>query len=271
METTFIFPTLHLIFQFLTVHENNKFKHTYSDMIFFSNAYTHDFYRALGITTSLLNFLVLTPLLYSIVWYERFGSDHPRTLINQLVASTCWNGIVHNIVNIPLSIFIDTFGPMSYQFCRFNFVIKNSIIFHLVLMVQFIILAKYFSIFVLKNPTELYNEFWCFYLNILCLVLALVFQTAFIVLPGKNPLDFSICTGKKPSELNTNYQKVNFSLQIIAVLCVALYIMVCLRVKMFSQKSVHLLGQCFPTRVQGKPWVPWEAIRGSAIFLSICH
>ena len=96
VETTFVFPTLHLIFQFLTVHENNKFKHTYSDMIFFSNAYTHDFYRALGITTSLLNFLVLTPLLYSIVWYERFGSDHPRTLINQLVASTCWNGIVHN-------------------------------------------------------------------------------------------------------------------------------------------------------------------------------
>ena len=160
------------------------------------------------------------------------------------------------IVNISLSIFIDTFGPMSYQFCRFNFVIKNSIIFHLVLMVQFIILAKYFSIFVLKNPTELYNEFWCFYLNILCLVLALVFQTAFIVLPGKNPLDFSICTGTNPAEFNTNYQKVNFSLQIIAVLCVALYIMVCLRVKMFSQKSVHLLGQCFPTRVQGKHWVP---------------
>ena len=138
---------------------------TISDTAFFSNAYKHDWYQALAIGLSCVNSFVLTPFLFAIVWYERFGSDHPRTLINQLVASTCWNGIVHNTFNIPLTIFMDTFGPMSYNFCHFNFVFKNSLVFHLALMITFIIFAKYLSMFVLKNPTQIHNDFWCFYLN----------------------------------------------------------------------------------------------------------
>ena len=89
-----------------------------TDTIFFSNAYKQDWYMALGIALSIFNLFALTPFLYTIVWYERFGSDHPRTLINQLVASTCWNGIVHNILFTPLSIFIDFYGPMSNSFCE---------------------------------------------------------------------------------------------------------------------------------------------------------
>ena len=78
---------------------------TFTNTIFFSNAYKHDWYMALGVALSICNLFALTPFLYTIIWYERFGSDHPRTLINQLVASTCWNGIMHNILIIPLSIF----------------------------------------------------------------------------------------------------------------------------------------------------------------------
>ena len=213
------------------------------DMIFFSNAYDNDLFKALGIITSLLNFFVLTPFLYAIIWYEQFGSDHPRSLINQLVASTCWNGIVHNLLNIPLLIFIDSFGPMSPSFCQLNYVLKNSIIIHLVLMIIFIIFAKYLSIFVLKNPTEICSDFWCFYLNILSLVLALVSQTAFILFPGKNPMDFNICTGTNPITFNRNKRKFNFLQHATAGVCIALFIMVCLRVKIFARNSVNVLGK----------------------------
>ena len=42
--------------------------------------------------------LILTPinvvLLYSVIWFERFGSDLKRTLVNQAVSSMCWWGLV---------------------------------------------------------------------------------------------------------------------------------------------------------------------------------
>lgn len=40
---------------------------------------------------------LLTPanviLLYSVIWFEHYGSDLKRTLINKAVASMCWCGI----------------------------------------------------------------------------------------------------------------------------------------------------------------------------------
>ena len=60
----------------------------------FSNIYSQDLYMGLAAAFSFINFFVLTPLLYLIIWYEQYGSDHPRTLLNQLVTSLCWNGIL---------------------------------------------------------------------------------------------------------------------------------------------------------------------------------
>ena len=44
-------------------------------------------------------------LYYGIIWFERFGSDKPRTLINQLFASVCWSGMFWMfLVQIPFVI-----------------------------------------------------------------------------------------------------------------------------------------------------------------------
>ena len=35
--------------------------------------------------------IILGPLvLYSIIWFERFGSDKKRTLLNMIFSMTCW-------------------------------------------------------------------------------------------------------------------------------------------------------------------------------------
>ena len=118
----------------------------------FSNIYSQDLYMGLAAAFSFINFFVLTPLLHLIIWYEQYGSDHPRTLLNQLVTSLCWNGLLHNLISIPAEIVLDLFGPLSQNFCSFHFIIKNSLICHLTFMINFIILVKYISIFVLNNP-----------------------------------------------------------------------------------------------------------------------
>ena len=210
---------------------------TITDTTFFSNAYKNDRYMALGIAISICNLFALTPILYTIVWYERFGSEHPRTLLNQLVASTCWNGIAQNILVIPMSILNDLLGPMSLSFCQIHFLLKNSILLHLLLMLTIIIFVKYISIYVLKNPTELLNDFWCFYLNIICVFLAVVSQIAFTILPGKNPIFFHMCTGTNPVALKTDQSKTNLPLQVTGICVFTSFICLFLRMKIFSKRS----------------------------------
>jgi hypothetical protein len=45
---------------------------------FFDNVYKKDWSMALGITVSFVNILFLTPLLYFIIWHEKYGSDQYR-------------------------------------------------------------------------------------------------------------------------------------------------------------------------------------------------
>ena len=84
---------------------------------------------------------------------------------------------------------------------------------------------------------KLKNNFRCFYLNIVCIVLAVVSETAFIVLPGKNTINFYISTGTNPIKVITDQRKVNFPIQGTTVFGLVSFIFLCLRVKLFSSKS----------------------------------
>ena len=140
------------------------------DAEFFANVYQHDWSMSLAIAFYCFNFFGFTSIFYLIIWYEHYGSDHPRTLLNLLVNSICWNGILNNLLNIPLDIFLDLFGPLNANFCLFHYILKNSILVHLMLLLIFIIVVKYISIYVWKNPTEIISNFWNLFLNISSLV-----------------------------------------------------------------------------------------------------
>jgi hypothetical protein len=72
--------------------------------VFFANIYNKDFSMLIGLFSSIFNVIVLTPLFLAIVWYEKFGSGLPRTLLNQLVTSTWYQFINRTLIaNIPES------------------------------------------------------------------------------------------------------------------------------------------------------------------------
>ena len=48
------------------------------------------FSKYFSITLSIFLSVLVLPLLYGIIWYEKFGTDFKRTLINQLFGSICW-------------------------------------------------------------------------------------------------------------------------------------------------------------------------------------
>ena len=118
----------------------------------FTLIYTKDWSMIACLFASLINFVLITPLLYSIVWYEHYGTDYQRTLLNQLVSTTCWNGIIYNLFAIPAEVVLEIFGPFNKLFCHFLLVLKTSIVIHLLCMILFIVIVKYLYIFVFKNP-----------------------------------------------------------------------------------------------------------------------
>ena len=48
---------------------------------------------------------VIIPVTYGIIWYEHYGSDHKRILLNRIVSSICWSGIEYYTV-VQVSTFI---------------------------------------------------------------------------------------------------------------------------------------------------------------------
>ena len=213
---------------------------TITEAAFFSNVYNQDWYLGLAVAFGCCNLFALTPFLYLIIWYEQYGSDHPRSLINQLVVSTCWNGIVNNIVIIPLQIYLSLFGPLSEYFCLCQFVLRTSIIVNLHLMITFIIYAKYISIFVLRNPTEILSDFWCLFLNLFAFLFALLSQITLVIIPGKKPNNFHICMGTDPRIDDKYPTKFGAVLRGICVLLNFSYMLLCLKVKLWSLHTKHI-------------------------------
>ena len=231
---TFIISLFSLLLTKIMIFQNVSID---NEAYFFVNVYQHDWYMGLAIAFSCINFLGFTPLFYLIIWYERYGSDHPRTLLNLLVNSICWNGILNNLFIIPIDVFLDLFGPMNVNFCLYQFVLKNTILCHLMLLLIFIIVVKYLSIYVLKNPTEIMNNFWNFFINIASLSFSFCSQIVFVLLPGRNPINYFICIGTYPRKFEKTPQKIHFVAQSLAPLCMTLYIALFIKVKIISKPN----------------------------------
>jgi hypothetical protein len=73
--------------------------------------------------------LVDIVLLYGIIWYERFGRDQPRTLINQQVASICWSAIFWMaLVEVPLIIRFWINKPFNETVCKVQMILNQVIL-----------------------------------------------------------------------------------------------------------------------------------------------
>jgi hypothetical protein len=211
-------------------------KNNCSENFFFSILYQPNWSMALGILTSLLNIAIVTPMSCSIIWYERFGSDHRRTLLNQLISSVCWNIVLQNVINVPLEIILTIFGPLGKVFCSCHMILKNGSMFHIYTMFTFMSLIKYLSIFVFKNPTEIHTEFWCFYINMLTVIASVITQAVYLIVPGKNPINYLICIGQDQSFFQHQQHKKNYPMIFVLLICSVWYLFVLTKIKLSKKK-----------------------------------
>jgi hypothetical protein len=83
-----------------------------------------------------------------------------------LVASSCWNNIAYNLIGQTSEIALSLFGPFNSWFCHFQAVLKGVSNNQQINLLLAISVAKYLSIFVLKNPMGLDSEFWCLFITL---------------------------------------------------------------------------------------------------------
>ena len=122
--------------------------------------------KILSLAFSLTGIIFGPMFLYSIIWFEKFGSDQRRFFINKMVSSICWSVVALIIfVQVPEIVF-HFYLPFPDLYCQFYIVCKNAIVVQAILFLDAIVIFKYISIFWLKNPLSLKDDFWCLFINI---------------------------------------------------------------------------------------------------------
>ena len=148
--------------------------------------------------------IVASPLvLLSIIWYEKYGNDSNRTLLNMFASLYCWAVVEFIIlVQIPETARF-LFGPLPGFVCHIQIFLRSTSVTVLLLYKNFSALTKYIFIFWLKNPVAFDNEFWslfiCFWVHFFSLVLRIIEYS----ISSKMSIHYFVCAGVKPFEGKT--------------------------------------------------------------------
>ena len=164
-----------------------------------------DFFANVHLKTPLKTFAIIINTIlsilvvwagYGIIWYERYGTDLKRTLINRLLSSACWTGIEFYVLVMPWHIFRYVIGPFNTNTCFLLLLFKNILNAQTFLFGLGVSISRYVYIFYLKNPEHFQDQFWQTFVNIWVVSCGILSQGVFVLLPGRQPTSFSLCTGQ---------------------------------------------------------------------------
>jgi len=173
------------------------------------------------------------PFLYSIVWFEKYGSDEKRTLLNRLVSKNCLNGISFLILTQIPEVVRYTYGPLPDLICRVHMICKTSHVWIFWFNIDVIIITRYYFIIWLKNPSAFQDEFWAKFLSIWIYGASLISLSTWHFLAKFETMGFYICTGKDPTKTSPHFPK---AYGILEVLSVFLHLAFFLRIFLFNMK-----------------------------------
>lgn len=175
-------------------------------------------------------------LLYGIVWYEKYGTDNKRTLMNKLVASQCWNLIGLYVISQPVEILSFLMGRLPSQGCFINVVVKNSFKTCMLLLLDSTILVQYLLIFWLKNPAAIHDYFWSFFITSWTAGLSLTFNFAKFYIAHRQPLNYHVCSGILPTGDWSLPSHFGAHFEVLTLLTI---IIVKLKIHFFKRKSIE--------------------------------
>ena len=148
------------------------------------------FFASVSMPTSII-------LLYAVIWFEKFGSDHKRILTNKLLSSICWT-LICGILVYSVDILRYLVGPLPSSLCFFMVVAKNAVKTRCVLLYNAIHITRYVCIFWLKNPGAVKDDFWGLFLSFIINGLSILPNLVIYSLPIKQPMYYYVCADIDP-------------------------------------------------------------------------
>jgi len=156
--------------------------------------------KIVALVTSGVIIVAISPLYYSIIWFERFGNSLKRTLINQLFAFICWIFLVYLTIFKTGDIIIALVAPLPAWICYTHAFLKSLSSIMLMLTIDLILITRYLFIFNIQNPASVEDDFWNCFLCLWTTGFSIVSQFVFFFWPGLQPVHIYVCTGESPSE-----------------------------------------------------------------------
>ena len=139
-------------------------------------------------------------LAYGIIWFEMngTGNGNGRTLVNKLISSLCFSGILYFIFGQYGDMVRYVYGPVPSNVCFVQIVLKNAISSQIILYLTACSVIKYIFIFWIKNPAAVDDGFWSRLLSSWIIGFSFIFNFVLFFLPGRQPLFFYICADIDP-------------------------------------------------------------------------
>jgi hypothetical protein len=176
-----------------------------------------------ALSFSLISTILITPFIVFVIKFER--DNHNRTLINQFVSGNMLIGILWNLIMQTFTFYRYLIGPIDSTFvCSLDSILRNGFCISALLLFDAMIIARFTFLYFLKNPTALPDNFWKMFINAWIAVFCVISQSVFLMLPGKNPINYYMCVGKYPEEFHNQPVKVNYSVLIVSIFSIALHI-----------------------------------------------
>jgi hypothetical protein len=158
-------------------------------------------YRFGCLTLSFISITVGTPFLYSVIWFEKFGSDKKRTILNLLFSLSNYLIIFFLwFIQIPETLRYIV-GPLPFFICYGQQILRNFFVISMMLFADVIIVIRYAFIFWLKNPAAFHDDFWYCFLSVWNFGFCAIMCCARHCLGSYHVFALYVCTGQASNML----------------------------------------------------------------------
>lgn len=167
------------------------------------------------------------------IWCDYQTSEFHRTIMHRITTVLYWIGCFAVPTILIQGVLRITFGPMNPYVCAaINFfalkVVKNLFL----LLLNVSIIARYIYCCKLKNPFNVDDKFWSYFLTIWCLFAAPIIHFCQILSQRRKSSFYFICAGLNPSE---NAKLENRFSDYVEVLSIFIHLIT--RIKLWQTKK----------------------------------
>lgn len=219
------------------------------------------------VTLALIMITILVPALYSIIWYDKFGSSKRKTVINYFLTGICWNLIIWLLTVQMVTIVRYVYGPLNQHVCLATFVMKRILATNILLLLDSISVVRYLFIFWVKNVTAFNDDFWFRFVLVWTSVFSILLHSISVFLPHQKMLGSNVCTGEvsKPFSGTGSYSGV-FGVEAPTALLQAV---VLTRIWLYKRKANHHPTTTLPNSVNEIETNSTINTTANAVFVSL--